>query len=77
MYVHFAQMTEVDIAILKYLARYSILNSILDRVMQPQFSYLLLLDWFRFVWGPADPTKKTHTLQKKLEELCRTNRYNW
>ena len=70
-------MTEVDIAILKYLARYSILNSILDRVMQPQFSYLLLLDWFRFTWGPADPTKKTYTLQKKLEELCRTNHYSW
>ena len=41
--------TGIDIATLKYLARCSVLNSIFDWVVQPQFSYLLLLDWFSFV----------------------------
>ena len=41
--------TGIDTAALKYLARYSVLNSIFDLIIQPQFSYLLLLDWFSFV----------------------------
>ena len=42
--------TEIDTAFLKYLASYSRLNSIFDFIMQSLFTYLLLLDWFSFVW---------------------------
>ena len=48
--------TEIDTSALKYLARYSSINSIFDWIIQPQFSYLLLLHWFSFVWDLKTPS---------------------
>ena len=46
--VHFTQ--KIVIPTLKYLARYTGLNSIFDCIMQPQFSYCLIC-WFGFLAG--------------------------
>ena len=48
----------MDIPTLKYLTRYTGLNSIFDSIMQPQFSYYCLICWLALAFwlGPAYPT---------------------
>ena len=42
--------TEIDIATLKYVAKYTGINNTFDCIMQPQFSYCLIC-WFVWLFG--------------------------